>query len=114
MFIFVMAALFYQFYAIPVGLVFVFFFTRRLLRYRSSAAAAGIALVWAMVIFTPLLTQSQSFFSEFYSPWYLGLLISPPTPQFSLGALAITIAVSLTSSVVAIIVARGWGKAPSR
>jgi hypothetical protein len=101
--VFFMALLLYQFYAIPVGIVFAFFLTRHLVKTRSSAQAAGMTLACTLVIFTPLVLSSQTFFSRIYAPWYLSFSISPPMPQFSLGALVVTIAVSLFSSVIALI-----------
>jgi hypothetical protein len=96
----------YQYYAVPAGIVFAFLLTRHLIRSNSSAVAVGITLAWALMIFTPLIIPMQSFFPEFYSPWYLTFLASPPTPQFSLGALVITATVSLITSWFAVIVRR--------
>lgn len=101
--VFFMALLLYQFYAIPVGVVFAFFLTRHLVKNRSSSQATGMTLAWTVVIFTPLALSSQTFFSRIYAPWYLAFSISPPMPQFSPGALVVTIAVSLFSSVIALI-----------
>lgn len=99
-----MALLLYQFYAIPLGIVFAFLLTRRLIKTRTSSASTGITLAWTVAIFMPLVSTPQSFFRTIYSPWYLSFAISPPSPQFSAGALAITIGASLFSSIMALIV----------
>jgi hypothetical protein len=88
---------FYKFVAIPAGGVFAFFLTRHLLRKRTSLAAAGIALAWTVAMFAPLVTPAQTFFA-----WYLALMITPPAPQFSLGALVAASVVGLASSGLAV------------
>jgi hypothetical protein len=93
---------FYKFVAIPAGAVFAFVLTQRLLRKHTSLAAAGIALAWTVAVFTPLVTPAQTFFEEMYAPWYLALMITPPAPQFSLGALVTAIVVALVSSGLAV------------
>lgn len=104
--VFFMLFLLYKVYAIPVGAVFAFFLTRSLVRSRSPGAATGIALAWTVAVFTPLVTPAQSFFDALYSPWYVAWTMSPPTPEFSFGALMVTVAVSLGSSWLAVLGAR--------
>lgn len=101
-----MIVLLYQFYAIPVGMVFVFLLTRSLLKHHAPRAVAVIVFAWTMVIFMPLLTPARSIFSDTYSPWYLALLMSPPTPEFRLAPLVMTVVISLASIWVAVIVNR--------
>jgi hypothetical protein len=96
-------AMVYKFVAIPIGMPFVFFLTRRLARTHSFSIATGIALAWTTVIFTPLVTPARSFFDDIYAPWYLALTLTPPAPVFSVGALLATIAVSLASSGLAVL-----------
>lgn len=99
---FFIAALFYKLYAIPLAFLFAFFLTRRLAKSRSSTAARWIALAWTVGLFAPLVIPAQTFFDGIYVPWYLAFLLSPPTPEFSLGALVIAIVVSLTGSSAAL------------
>lgn len=98
------AIVFYEYYAAPVGVIFAFLLTRRLVRGMSSGAAVRITLAWTLMIFTPLVIPMHNFFPEFYAPWYVTFIASPPTPQFSLIALVITTVVSLVGSWVAVIV----------
>lgn len=100
--IFFIAALFYKLYAIPLAFLFAFFLTRRLARRRSSTAARWIALAWTVGLFAPLVIPAQTFFDGIYVPWYLAFLLSPPAPEFSVGALAIAVAVSLSGSAAAL------------
>lgn len=65
-----------------------------------------VPLAWTLVLFTPLVSGSQNFFSDMYAPWYMALSLTPPAPDFSAGALLITVAVSLMSSVLALMVAK--------
>jgi hypothetical protein len=96
-----MFILLYKIVAIPAGMLFAFFVARSLLRHRSAPAAMGITLAWTLAIFTPLLTPAHSFFDDIYAPWYLALMATPPTPQVSAGALALTVVLCLASSGVA-------------
>lgn len=100
--IFFIAVVFYKLYAIPLAFLFAFFLTRRLARSRSSTAARWIALAWTVGLFAPLVSPTRTFFHGIYVPWYLAFLLSPPAPQFSVGALAIAIVVSLTGSAAAL------------
>jgi hypothetical protein len=86
--------LLYKVYAIPLGLIVAFFLTRSLIKRHAPVKAASITLAWIVAIFTPLVSPSQTFFSG-----------TPPTPEFSLGGLVITIAVSLLGSAMATIAA---------
>ena len=97
-----MVILLYKMVAIPVGVVVAFYMARRLVRHRSVPAAMGITLAWTVAIFTPLRTPAHSFFDDIYAPWYLALMTTPPTPEFSIGALALTVALSLVSSGIAV------------
>lgn len=101
-----MIVLFYQFYAVPVGMLFIFLLSRRLLKNRAASVTAGIVFAWTMVIFMPLVTPARSIFSDIYSPWYLALLLSPPQPEFRLAPLIMTVVISLASIAVAVIVNR--------
>jgi len=101
-----MIFLLYQFYAAPVGMLFVFILTRRLLKSRAPGAAAGIVFASTMVLFMPLVTPARSMFPDIYSPWYIGLLMSPPTPEFRLAPLVMTVMIALASISVAVVVNR--------
>lgn len=96
------AALLYKVYAIPVAFVFAFFVTRSIVKNRPANAVMSIALAWTVGLFTPLAIPAQSFFDSTFVPWHLAFLPSPPTPEFSLGAPAIAIVVSLTGSAAAL------------
>jgi len=101
-----MTFLLYQFYAAPVGMLFVFLLTRRLLKSHAPAAVAGIVFAWTMVIFTPLVTPARNMFPDIYSPWYAALLMSPPAPEFRLAPLIMTIMITLAIMSVAVVVNR--------
>ncbi|MCC2962158.1 hypothetical protein LK540_17150 [Massilia sp. IC2-278] len=101
-----MIFLLYQFYAAPIGMLFVFLLTRHLLKSHAPGTVAGIVFVWTMAIFTPLVTPARSMFPDIYSPWYLALLMSPPAPEFRLAPLVMTVMIALASISVAVIVNR--------
>jgi len=101
-----MIVLFYQYYAVPVGMVFVFLLTRRQLQRHTPSATAGIVFAWTLAIFMPLLTPARSIFADIYSPWYLALLMSPPAPEFRFAPLIMTVVIALVSIWVAIVVNR--------
>lgn len=101
-----MIVLFYQFYAVPLGMLFIFVLTRRLLKRHTPSATAGIVFAWTMVIFMPLLTPARSIFSDIYSPWYLALMMAPPAPEFRLAPLIMTVVIASVSIWVAVIVHR--------
>jgi hypothetical protein len=98
--------LFYKIAAIPLGIAVAFYMARRMVRHRPAPAAMGITLAWIVAIFTPLRTPARSFFDDIYAPWYLALMTTPPTPEFSIGGLALTVLLSLASSGAAVAIAR--------
>ncbi len=101
-----MTFLLYQFYAAPVGMLFVFLLTRRLLKSHAPGTVAGIVFAWTMAIFMPLVTPARNMFPDIYSPWYAALLMSPPAPEFRLAPLIMTIIITLASISVAVVVNR--------
>jgi len=101
-----MIFLLYQFYAAPVGMLFVFLLTRRLLKSHAPGATAGIVFASTMAIFMPLVTPARSMFPDIHSPWYVAMLMSPPAPEFRLAPLIMTVTISLASIAVAVVVNR--------
>jgi len=98
-----MIVLFYRFYAVPLGVLFIFLLTRRLLKRHTPRTTAGIVFAWTMAIFMPLLTPARSIFSDIYSPWYLALLMTPPAPEFRIAPLVMSIVIASVSIWVAVI-----------
>ena len=99
-------AAFYKFFAIPLGVLLAFFLTWHLLKHHAALAATGMTLGWTVGMFTPLVTPAHTFFGEMYSPWYVALTMTPPSPEWHIGGLLITVVLSLMSSGLAIFIAR--------
>lgn len=100
-----MLVLLYKVYAMPLGVVVAFFLTRNFIKRHAPVKAVSMTLAWIVAIFMPLVSTSQTFFGGTFEPWYAALMLTPPTPEFSLGGLVITIAVSLLGSAMATIAA---------
>lgn len=96
------AALNYKLYAVPLGLIFAFFVTRRQIGKRRSSTAVWITLGWTVGLFAPLVMRSQSFFNGAYAPWYLALLLSPTALDFNVVALCIAAVTSLMGIAAAL------------
>jgi hypothetical protein len=101
-----MVILLYKIVAIPLGMAVAFYMARRLVRYRSATVAMGITIAWTAAIFTPLRMPAHSFFDDSYAPWYLALMTAPSMPEFSIGAMALTLALSMVSTGIALALAR--------
>lgn len=90
----------YPIWGFPGLIIFNYFLTKKLCKTHSGISAGVMAFFISAILFMPLAIPAQSFFSEIYVPWYLSLLMTPPSPEFSLLGFGVTALLSLVTSTL--------------